>query len=853
MSGSRSQRDQSRLGLPAGFKIATCFPFKGVNQSASRIGIDDAELFWCENFVRVGDGHLRTLWDAGSAFYVAPGGKSIVYFFWYNIGAQVYAAVFFNDGTANQVAYPSGAVTAITSTAGTFYQSSSPQLPACVQSGTQYLLITNHNTLNDYWIWDGSILYAAGGIAPVTTGDITDGGSGYTSVPTYTVYGGAGSGVVLTPVLSEGSVIQLTVNNPGTDYLPGDIVQVAFSGGGSDTSAILEAVLSSGTVEFVTLISGGTGYPTGTFPLGFSGGGGGSGVAGTFTASGGSVQSIDLTAGGTDYTSTPVISFPVPGSGGTITATVSGGAVNALTITNGGSGYTPGTYALAFSGGGGTGADATYTVNPSGVISSTLLIAGGAGYTGAPTVSLDTGSGAEAIAAITSASVASVTVVNGGTNFTGTPTLEFVGGNGTGAAGTAVMSSGTIASVTITNGGSGYTSAPAIIVQTGVNNAAAAILQLMPFGISGVSIETYQSRVWIPFPKAAGTISTGGTFYVSTPNSLTDYATSDGGDIFTNTDRFLRQQYTFMRQTSNFLYAVGDSSVSVISNVQTGGSPTSTTFSYQNTDPQIGSSFRDSAQDFSNTILFANPFGVYGLYGGSVTKVSAKIDNIFTNAILPPASGALVPTSAVANLYSQKLYLLLLTITDPFTFTPRNVMVGWDQKNWYVASQGPALVAIGTQEINSNLTAWGTDGTSLYPLFQTPSSTLVKIVSTKQWDGQASFMINTTHSLYIDAVDNSAAQGGLSFSGSIDGVGLAVPVVNSVSAALASCPSGSYPFSAPLTFVAPKATGAVYGAGVGAGIPQVPGTGLGITLASSSPDFTLRNLSLGYLETTAIA
>lgn len=851
MSGSRSQKSQQRLGLPDGFKVATAFPFKGVNQSASRIAMDDAEFFWLENLIRIGDGNLRTLWDAGAAFYSAPTGKTIAYFFWYNIGAQVYVAVFLSDGTGVQVAYPSGTQTVISNTVGTFLDNL--QLPACVQSGTQYLLIANHNTLNDYWIWDGTILYTAGGISPVTTGDITDGGSGYVTIPTVTVFGGSGSGVVLTPVISEGSVIQLTVVNPGTGYLPGDVVQVAFSGGGTDESAILEAVLSAGVVEFVTLLSGGAGYPDGTFALGFAGGGGGSGATGVFAVSGGVVTSVDLTGGGSGYTSTPTVTFPFPGSGGALTATVAAGAVNALAITNGGSGYVPGTYAITFTGGGGAGAVATYTVNPSGVISATSLTAGGTGYTTAPTCNINAGTGAAAVAAITSGSVGSVTVVNGGSNFNGTPTLTFQGGGGTGAEATAVMSGGAISSVTITNGGSGYTSAPAVIVQTGVNNAAAATLDLMPFGISGISIETYQSRVWIPFPKAAGTTSTGGTFYVSTPSSLTDFATSDGGDIFTNTDRFLRQQYTFMRQTSNFLYAVGDSSVSVISNVQTGGNPTSTTFSYQNTDPQIGSSWRDSAQDWGSTIVFANTFGVYGLYGGSVTKVSAKIDNIFTNAILPPAAGALTPTSAVANLYSQKLYLLLLTITDPFTFKSRNVMVGWDQKDWYIASQGPSLVAIGTQEINSNLTAWGTDGNKLYPLFQTPSSTLVKVISTKQWDGQASFMINTTHSLYIDAVDNSTAQGGLSFSGSIDAVGLAVPVVNSVTSALASCPSGSYPFSAPLTFVAPKATGAVYGAGVGAGIPQVPGTGLGVTLASSSPDFTLRNLSLGYIEITAIA
>jgi hypothetical protein len=566
------------------------------------------------------------------------------------------------------------------------------------------------------------------------------------------------------------------VDNPGTGYLPGEIVQVAFSGGGSDTGAILEAVLNVSSVDFITLVAGGSGYTDGTFALGFSGGGGGTGAAGIFVVAGGIVTSITITAGGTGYTATPVVSFSAS-SGGT---------------------------------------------------------------------------GAEGIASITGQGVVGVDIPDGGSGYTGTPTLSFVGGGGTGAAGVAVMSGGSIVSVTITDNGSGYTSAPAIEVQTGVNNAAAAVLALMPYGVSGTSIETYQSRVWISYPNQVGKENNGGTFFVSAPDSLTDFATSDGGDIFTNTDRFLRQQYTFLRQTSNFLYATGDSSVSVISNVQTGGSPTSTTFSYQNTDPQIGATWRDTAQDFSNTILFANPIGVYGIYGGSVRKVSKKIDDLFTNMV-SPANGGLVPTSAVSNLYSQKAYLLLLTITDPFTFKPRNVMVGWDEAEWFVASQSAKLTAIGTQEISSQIQAWGTDGTSLMPLFETPSDTLVKVISTKLWSGQTNFMINTAHSVYVSAEDMSEAQGGLAFTGSIDCQGLSVPATNSVTGATMSCPSGSYPFAGQIQMVAPKGLGAVYAGAAGFGMPQVPGIGLGITLATSDPDLTLQNLTLGYIETTAQA
>ena len=847
MSG-RSAAARTRLGLPDDFRVVSAFPFKGMNQSASRIAMDDAEFYWQENLVRIGDGNMRTVWDAGAPLYTAVvAGTILPLVCWFNIGDSIYAAVFLNDGTAVQVD-TSGNVTTISATANTFYNSAvSTQLPAFVQSGTQYLVISNHNTDNDYWIWDGAILYSAGSIAPVSDNTITDGGSGYASVPSYTVYGGHGSGVVLTPVIANGSVVALTVDNPGTGYLPGDVVQVAFSGGGTDTTPILTAVLATGVIQFITLIAGGTGYPTGTFALGFSSGG----ATGTFTTSGGAVVSATLTSGGSSYTSAPSITFPIPGSGGAITATESGGSVMSLTIGSGGSGYVPGTYPLAFSGGGGgSGAQATYTVNASGVIASTTLVAGGTGYGSNPTVTIPTGSGASAVASLTAGAVASVTITNAGTNLIGTPTLTFVGGGGTGATAVATVAGGTLSAVTVTNGGSGYTTAPAVEIETGLNNAAAAILDLMPFGVSGTSMETYQQRLWISYPNQQGEQNNGGKFFVSAPDSLTDFATSDGGDIFTNTDRFLRRQYTFLRQTSNFLYATGDSSVSVISNVQTSGNPATTTFSYQNSDPQVGSPWRDSAADWGNTILFGNPFGVYGIYGGSVRKVSAKIDEVFNAAVFPPTAGALVPTSAVANIYSQKVFLMLMTITDPFTETARNAMVAWTERDWFIASQTPALLAIGTQEVNSDLTAWGTDGTSLYPLFQTPS-VLAKKLATKMWGGAESFLISMTHSVYIDAVDRSAAQEGITFSqASIDSIGLAIPVQNPVTLKVTSVPSGSYPFDYTVTFQAPYPIGAMYGTGRQ---PQAPGTAIGLTFTSQSLDFVLRNVSLGLIEYSAVA
>ena len=59
----KSQSDS--LGIPPGLQIYSSFPFAGLNLSSSRPAIRDQEFYNIENFVRIGDGFLRTLWDNG--------------------------------------------------------------------------------------------------------------------------------------------------------------------------------------------------------------------------------------------------------------------------------------------------------------------------------------------------------------------------------------------------------------------------------------------------------------------------------------------------------------------------------------------------------------------------------------------------------------------------------------------------------------------------------------------------------------------------------------------------------------------------------------------------------------------
>jgi hypothetical protein len=768
-----SAKAQASLGLPAGFKIYSPFPFTGgMNQTDSRVALDDKELFYVENLLRIGNGRYRSLWDVGSPLLTAPVGKTIVSFFWFNVGFNFFCAVFYSDGTADEVS-TAGVITHISTTINTFYRGSGTPLPVCCQSGTALLLIANNNTPNDYWIWDGTLLYQAGTLAPIPT--VIDGGAGYTSAPTITAYGGAGSGASFTSRVSGGSVIAVDISNPGTGYNPGDIVQLLITGGGADSGAELLATITGGSLSSIVVSSRGSGY-TSAPTVAITGGGG---------------------AGAT--------AIAVLGTGSTA------GQVIQIVILNPGTGYT-GTPAVGFSGGGGTGAAAVALLNPGGVTS--------------------------------------ISVVQGGTNFSGTPLLTIIGGGGSGATATANMAGGQIASVTITLTGAGYTSTPAVVVQTAVNNAAAATVTLMPFGVCGYSMEVYTGRVFVgpPSPTGAGHLPNGGAFFVSAPGSLTDFATSDGGLLFTTTDRFLRSAYTNFRQSSGYLYPFGDSSISVISNVQTGGAPTQTTFTYQNIDPQNGSRWRDTCQDFARTILFANPFGVFGLYGGAVTKVSQKIERIFQNALFPttsfPTTGQPVfPSSAVANIFNMKCYMLLADIPDVLTGVSANTLLVWNEHDWSVCKPSKTLIYIGTQEIASNLVAWGTDGTTLFPLFSTPSG-MTKTLSSKLYGVDLSFVTKQAMATYMQALDVAGT-----------GVTFSLTLENEMGGWVTNADSGFKnwtQYSEGLLDAPPPVAAVPDSAFLAARGLDVIGQELGFTITSTSQDFEIYQVQLAYLDVGSV-
>ena len=281
----------------------------------------------------------------------------------------------------------------------------------------------------------------------------------------------------------------------------------------------------------------------------------------------------------------------------------------------------------------------------------------------------------------------------------------------------ATISAGVVTAITITNHGLGYKSASVSI--EGGNNAANASCELMPYGISGRTIETYQNRIWVGAKTKISYTGAGG---------VADFSTAGGGGSTPVIDSFLREHVSRLIQSNGFLYRFGDSSVDVISNVQTSSDGT-TSFNTSNVDPQTGTDWQDSVVAFGRALVFANTSGVYALYGGAAEKVSAPLDGLFATLVLDQDDHT--PSGAVATIFGIRVYMLRIRCTNPFSGVVEPMLCMWDGQRWFTATQTIMPEHLATQEINSELTAWGTSETQLYRTFETPSTSIRKTFQTK--------------------------------------------------------------------------------------------------------------------------
>lgn len=244
----------------------------------------------------------------------------------------------------------------------------------------------------------------------------------------------------------------------------------------------------------------------------------------------------------------------------------------------------------------------------------------------------------------------------------------------------------------------------------------------VPSGISGTTIETFGGYVWIALYN---------NLIWSAPGTPTDFTTASGGGSLLSNDDELIWSYFYLKQSNGYLFLFGDSSVSYLAGVTTTGSPPVTTFSLQTVDPEVGTVWPNTVLSMGSNIIFANGWGVHVSFGGRAAKVSAELDGIYNTQTA--FFGAFLPSAAKAILFGKRVWCMLFPIIDQITMQGTFKLMIWDEKRWCTTPQSAALTFIAVQEINSLLFAWGTDGTNLFQLFNTPDTKQNKVLQSKFW------------------------------------------------------------------------------------------------------------------------
>lgn len=478
-------------------KFAVFTSWEKMNTRLAREALPENQLAWCENLQPVGQNNLVPV-PAANPSLTTLSNETVNLQYFANLTSQPagpaatitdYLIVFTSAGGAIAINLANGAQTTIAKD-GTF--SATPDMTVYA---SQRILIAD--PIAGYCTWDGYAFVATGGVSPNII--VTNGGSGYTSVPTVTISGGSGSGatahaivggaflssvhmdnggsgytsppdVAITGGFGQGVkahalltptvVASIVLDNPGAAYTAQPTVTVV---GGSGTGCTADALLTPTTVNSVIVTTAGSGY-TSVPTVAFVGGGGTGAVA--HAAMGGDVDTIVLDNGGSGYTSPPSIAFVSSdsGTGALAHALLAPTTVASFVVDVGGTGYRV-PPVVTITDGGGSGATATCVFLPS-ILEFITVTNGGAGYTHAPTVSFSGGggSGAVAHAVISSGIVTSVVVDFGGSGYSTLPTIHFTGGGGVGAAAIARLEATSVASVVVTNAGSGYTHLPTVTI-----------------------------------------------------------------------------------------------------------------------------------------------------------------------------------------------------------------------------------------------------------------------------------------------------------------------------------------------------------------------------------------------------
>lgn len=397
---------------------------------------------------------------------------------------------------------------------------------------------------------------------------------------------------------------------------------------------------------------------------------------------------------------------------------VSIGSVGSIGIVNGGSGYTT-TPAVVISAPNQTGgvqaeAEAIITAN---AVSSIVLTEGGTGYTSPPTITITGGggSGANAVCSLVTFATGTVSVVvtNGGTGYTNVANtvVTIAGGGGANATGQAILSGGQLINVIMTNAGSGYTNAANITVTItgggGSNATAKAVINTEPL----TGIQTFSGRTWV---------SQGRTVSYSAAGSYSDFTSVSAGSLAL-TDNTLHSNIVQLLAANNFLYIFGEDSINVFSDVRVTNTGV-TIFTNTNVSASVGTRLPYAIFPYFRSVLFMNEYGVYALVGSTTSKLSDALDGVFPDIDFTTA------TVTAGQVLLNNILCAAFNIRYNDNNTYRYIQAVFFERKWFFTNQRSDLKLVMSIPSDGKIKMFGTNGTSLYHLYNDSSAEISSII-----------------------------------------------------------------------------------------------------------------------------
>lgn len=396
----------------------------------------------------------------------------------------------------------------------------------------------------------------------------------------------------------------------------------------------------------------------------------------------GSVGAIALSVPGSGYTTPPAVTFSAPDQAGGIRAT----------------------------------GDAILVGN---VVSEILVTQAGTGYLNPPKVTLTGGGGGNAVAVASLVTFRTGTVYAqvqaGGTGYGAGPTITLTGGGGDGLANAvAIVSNGAIVNVIMDNLGNNYVTAPTATVTGGGGSNAVVTAHIQSNAVT--SVATYAGRTWV---------SQGREIVFSSSLGFNDFITVSAGNVFI-TDATLHGNVLGLLSANNFLYFWGVDSFNVISDVVV-ASDGSTQFTNTNLSASIGTLREFSVFPYYRYVMFMNDYGVYGLIGSTMVKLSDALDGLypFIDFTKPITAGQCIVNNILCACFN---FFLTGYVNNP----GRWVQAVFFDKKWFMSSQGAVNFVAGSP-VGGQLSLFGAAGKQLFRLYNNTLVPISSIVQTALW------------------------------------------------------------------------------------------------------------------------